>query len=209
MAVEVEIFRSSDVKARRLMSRAIPGWAWRAERSEARVTLVGGPAASIWEGLLCLPDFNCFFGVTLKGTDPSETRAMQTLHLWAVLMCAVAPAAFVHAQWEAGWGFAAHHGLPPMRCKRYQINQSLVAYFVANNTGLANPAEIAAEIKAGVLGIGWNLNHLATSKAGGLEQFEAQQAAGSAQGSPARYQGEAARPDMRWSRPSGPHSGKP
>jgi hypothetical protein len=34
-----------------------------------------------------------------------------------------------------------------------------------------------AEAKLGIMGIGWNLNHLATSKTGGLEQYEAQQAA--------------------------------
>ena len=52
----------------------------------------------------------------------------------------------------------------------YLLNRSVVGYFVANNTGLASPSELAAEVKLGIVGIGWNLNHLATSKTGGLAQ---------------------------------------
>ena len=77
------------------------------------------------------------------------------------------------------WGFAAAGGVPPqpLKLQSYLLNRSVVGYFVANNTGLASPLELAAEVKLGVVGIGWNLNHLATSKTGGLEQYEIQQAA--------------------------------
>ena len=81
--------------------------------------------------------------------------------------------------WGAGWGFAAAGGVPPQPAgmQSYLLNKSVVGYFVANNTGLASAAELAAEVKLGIVGIGWNLNHLATSKSGGLEQYEAEQAA--------------------------------
>jgi len=82
--------------------------------------------------------------------------------------------------WRAGWGFTAHGGLPPMPPNfqsRYLMNQSVVGYFVANNSGLASPVELSAEAKLGIMGIGWNLNHISTSKQGGLEKYEAEQAA--------------------------------
>ena len=81
--------------------------------------------------------------------------------------------------WGAGWGFAAAGGVPPQPAgmQSYLLNKSVVGYFVANNTGLASAAELAAEVKLGIVGIGWNLNHLATSESGGLEQYEAEQAA--------------------------------
>ena len=66
--------------------------------------------------------------------------------------------------------------MPGKLQSRYLLNQSVVGYFVANNTGLANDAELAAEARLGIMGIGWNLNHLATSKHGGLETYEAEQA---------------------------------
>eukprot|EP00729_Bicosta_minor_P015387 gene15387-4559_t len=80
--------------------------------------------------------------------------------------------------WNAGWGFAPHHGVPPMQpfLQSYHLNKSVAGYFVANNTGLANPAEVVAENKLGIVGIGWNLNHLHTSVSGGLETYEAEQA---------------------------------
>lgn len=101
------------------------------------------------------------------------------------------------AGWNAGWGFKVHNGLPPMPTKlqsrfqssycsfyfsstvmcRYFLNQSVVGYFVANNTGLASSEELAAEAKLGIMGIGWNLDHLDTSKTGGLEGYEVEQAA--------------------------------
>lgn len=67
--------------------------------------------------------------------------------------------------------------MPSNLQSRYFLNQSVVGYFVANNTGLASVQELASEAKLGIMGIGWNLNHLATSKSGGLEQYEIQQAA--------------------------------
>lgn len=56
------------------------------------------------------------------------------------------------------------------------VSLQVAGYFVANNTGLANPAEVVAENKLGIVGIGWNLNHLHTSVSGGLETYEAEQA---------------------------------
>ena len=91
------------------------------------------------------------------------------------------------SQWHAGWGFQSHRGLPAMPSRmqsRYLINQSIVGYFVANNSGLASVAELVAESKLGVVGIGWNLNHLATSSGGGLEAYEIQQAAALKQARP-------------------------
>ena len=58
---------------------------------------------------------------------------------------------------------------------------------MANNTGLASPAELRAETASplGILGIGWNLDHLDTTAngmsptgaGGGLERYEIEQAA--------------------------------
>ena len=80
--------------------------------------------------------------------------------------------------WSAGWGFASHGGVPPQpaNLQSYQLNRSVVGYFVANNTGLASAEELAAEVKLGIVGIGWNLYHSQTSKTGGIEEYEIQQA---------------------------------
>ena len=45
--------------------------------------------------------------------------------------------------WSAGWGFASHGGVPPQpaNLQSYQLNRSVVGYFVANNTGLASAEE--------------------------------------------------------------------
>ena len=81
--------------------------------------------------------------------------------------------------WSAGWWATAAGGLPaqPSNLQSYFLNRSVVGYFVANNTGLASAEELTADTKLGVVGIGWNLYHSATSKTGGIEGYEVQQAA--------------------------------
>ena len=64
----------------------------------------------------------------------------------------------------------------PANLQSYQLNRSVVGYFVANNTGLASAEELAAEVKLGIVGIGWNLYHSQTSRTGGIEEYEIQQA---------------------------------
>lgn len=88
-------------------------------------------------------------------------------------------AAHAGGPWGAGWGFASHGGVPaqPRTMQSFWLNRSVVGYFVANNTGLASAEELAAEVKLGIVGIGWNLYHSATSKTGGIEQYEIEQAA--------------------------------
>jgi hypothetical protein len=64
----------------------------------------------------------------------------------------------------------------------------LAQYFIANNSGLASPAELATDVKLGIVGIGWNLFHDATARGdpmadpngtdgGNIEGYEIQQAA--------------------------------
>ena len=81
--------------------------------------------------------------------------------------------------WVAGWGFASHQGVPAMQpfLQSYHLNKSVVGYFVANYTGLDSASEVAEEVKLGIVGIGWELDHSTTSVSGGLELYEAQQAA--------------------------------
>ena len=55
--------------------------------------------------------------------------------------------------------------------------KQVVGYFIGNNTGLENAEELAADIKLGIVGIGWNLYHSKTSVSGGLEGYESVQAA--------------------------------
>ena len=71
--------------------------------------------------------------------------------------------------WSAGWGFTETGGIPlqPPGLQSYMLNRSVMGLFVANNTGLASPKELAAELTLGTIGIGWNLDHLHTSQACG------------------------------------------
>lgn len=97
--------------------------------------------------------------------------------------------------WSAGWGFAETGGIPlqPPGLQSYMLNRSVMGLFVANNTGLASPKELAAELTLGTIGIGWNLDHLHTSQdpqdpagslGGGIEGLELQQAAALKQARP-------------------------
>ena len=94
--------------------------------------------------------------------------------------------------WYVGWWAAGRGGVPPMptSLQSYAINRSVAAYFVSNNSGLASPAELQLETQLGIVGIGWNLFHDATARGdpfadpngsfaggGGLERYEAMQAA--------------------------------
>ena len=150
------------------------------ERCQAFITGPCGvhdPVCSKWPD----PTVNtCFLVNGFRGLKPSKNRAT------GCVRCPPPPAPTpptppgVTTGWDAGWGFKTHGGLPAMPFamqRRYFLNQSVVGYFVANNTGLANEAELAAEAKLGIVGIGWNLDHLATSQAGGLERYEVEQAA--------------------------------
>lgn len=119
----------------------------------------------------------CFLVSGFRGLRPSSDRTTGCIRAVAP---PTPPPSSVTEGWNAGWGFTKHGGTPPLPGKlhsRYFLNQSVVGYFVANNTGLANPVELAAEARLGIMGIGWNLNHIVTSVSGGLEQYEIQQAA--------------------------------
>lgn len=149
-------------------------------RCEAFVT---GPCSAVDPVCKHWPDptvDTCFLVSGFQGLKPSPDRT--TGHIRTAPPAPAPPPPTppgVTAGWGAGWGFKTHGGTPAMPAKfqsRYLLNQSVVGYFVANNTGLANDAELAAEARLGIMGIGWNLNHLATSKHGGLESYEVEQA---------------------------------
>ena len=61
---------------------------------------------------------------------------------------------------QVGWGFSAHGGFPVNPWASYQLNQSTVAYFVGNASGMDSVGEVEAEVKLGYLGIGWQLNNI-------------------------------------------------
>ena len=99
-----------------------------------------------------------------------------------LLPLVVAPA----GPWNVGWGFQTTR-LPPLppHMQSYLLNRSVLGLFLGNNTGMDSSEEVVAEARLGVVGIGWNLNHIATSTngqdprtaGGGLERYELEQAA--------------------------------
>ena len=124
--------------------------------------------------------------------QPVHGQTMLATMMLSAMASAAAPSAITATAssrpWTAGWGFAATGGIPPQppHMRSYAINRTVLATFVANNTGLANGAELAAEVKSGVVGIGWNLYHSKTGLdpqkpagplGGGIEAYETQQAA--------------------------------
>ena len=100
--------------------------------------------------------------------QPVHGQTMLATIMLSAMASAAAPSAITATAssrpWTAGWGFAATGGIPPQppHMRSYAINRTVLATFVANNTGLANGAELAAEVKSGVVGIGWNLYHSKT-----------------------------------------------
>ena len=61
-----------------------------------------------------------------------------------------------------GWAFAARVsaglGYPPLPHPTYDMRSSTVAYFLGNDTGLNNAAELLAESRFGIVGIGWQIH---------------------------------------------------
>jgi hypothetical protein len=83
--------------------------------------------------------------------------------------------------WHAGWGFIAHGGFPPLPASWDRANRtnttlstSVVSYFLGNTTGMNSAAELEAQAKFGIVGIGWQLNQ--ADQPGKLSQYELQTA---------------------------------
>jgi hypothetical protein len=75
--------------------------------------------------------------------------------------------------WPAGWGFISHGGFPPLPASwtngsNTKLSNSVVTYFVGNSTGMNNKAELEAQAKFGVVGLGWQLNQAPASDAAQL-----------------------------------------
>ena len=167
---------------------AVCVWVWRAQANKKCEAFVVGPcnARDPVCGKWPVPTVNaCYLVSGYRGLRPSADRATGVVRGPPLPPPGpplppspppappAPPGPAVTRGWGAGWGFVAHHGLPPMPTalqSRYFLNQSVIGMFVGNNTGLANPSELQAEAMLGIVGIGWNLNHLATSKTGGLER---------------------------------------
>ena len=81
--------------------------------------------------------------------------------------------------WHAGWGFISHGGFPPLpaswsaNATDGKLSRSVVSYFLGNTTGMNNAAELEAQAKFGIVGIGWQLNQVEPGK---LEQYEVETA---------------------------------
>jgi hypothetical protein len=79
--------------------------------------------------------------------------------------------------WHAGWGFLIHGGFPALPAawssnatSSGKLSSSVVSYFLGNATGMNNAAELAAQARFGIVGIGWQLNQAA--EPGKLQQYE-------------------------------------
>ena len=84
--------------------------------------------------------------------------------------------------WPVGWGFAKGGGFPPLpagwAAAGYggTLRDASVGFFLGNATGLDSPAELRAEVRFGVVGIGWQINNV-PSHHSHLESFELETAA--------------------------------
>ena len=63
---------------------------------------------------------------------------------------------------RVGWAFAEHGGFPPTPTswgRSGVVRDFTVAYFMGNASGPNNAAEVAAEARFGIAGIGWQINN--------------------------------------------------
>ena len=77
--------------------------------------------------------------------------------------------------WHAGWGFISHGGFPQLpahwtNTTNTRLSSSVVSYFLGNATGMNSVAELAAQARFGIVGIGWQLNQAA--EPGKLQHYE-------------------------------------
>jgi hypothetical protein len=95
---------------------------------------------------------SCFLVAGYRGLKPAADRTTGCVRAANPTPAPSPVPPSVTAGWGAGWGFKKHGGLPPMPTRmqsKFFLNQSVVGYFVANNTGLANADELAAEARLG------------------------------------------------------------
>eukprot|EP01046_Picozoa_sp_COSAG06_P004024 COSAG06_NODE_163_length_21566_cov_9.641070_18_plen_382_part_00 len=88
------------------------------------------------------------------------------------------PAADPSPGWPVGWGFASRGGFPPLppSWRSFSLQRATVGYFMGNASGMDSTAELQAEAKLGIVGIGWQLNNI-PSHHSNLEEYELQEAA--------------------------------
>jgi len=80
------------------------------------------------------------------------------------------------AVWNVGWGFNKHGGFPALPPSwQSTTGLTMAGYFLGNASGLDNPAELEAENRFSVIGIGWQLDNI-PSHYSHLEQFEVKEA---------------------------------
>ena len=92
--------------------------------------------------------------------------------LTSILTMALAQKPASDPGWPVGWGFASHGGFPalPAAWQSYSLQESTVGFFLGNASGMDSAAEEKAEVRLGVVGIGWQLNNI-PSHYSHLEKF--------------------------------------
>jgi hypothetical protein len=97
--------------------------------------------------------------------------------LTSILTMALAQKPASDPGWPVGWGFASHGGFPalPAAWQSYSLQESTVGFFLGNASGMDSAAEEKAEVRLGVVGIGWQLNNI-PSHHSNLETFEIEEA---------------------------------
>ena len=81
------------------------------------------------------------------------------------------------AGWPVGWGFVSHGGFPvlPKAWQTYGLQDSTVGFFLGNASGMDSEDELKAEVRLGIVGIGWQLNNIPSNHSN-LETFELEEA---------------------------------
>lgn len=79
--------------------------------------------------------------------------------------------------WAVGWGFNSHGGFPPLPAswQNYRMKSASVGYFLGNASGMESRAELAAEDRFGIAGLGWQLSNI-PSHHSHVEQYEIEEA---------------------------------
>ena len=72
-----------------------------------------------------------------------------------------------------GWGFARHGGFPqlPAAWQSYSLESATAGLFLGNASGMASDAELRAEVRFGIVVVGWQVNNI-PSHHSNLEVFE-------------------------------------
>jgi len=95
-----------------------------------------------------------------KATAASNHTYFPSRLLLLLLLVATAALPCHTMNWRPGWGFGAHGGFPANPWHSWRMNQSTVAYFVGNASGMDSEAELGLEARLGYVGIGWQLNNI-------------------------------------------------